>query len=145
HLLHLAWSPYIPERLWTTPDNLRWVEASLALLRAFRGHGGQCVVVAGTCAEYEWTHGYCVEDHTPLEPTTLYGACKHTLHTRLRAFCSETGLRAIWARIFHVFGPHEYPARLVAHMISSLLRGRPGECSSGDQIRDLLHVEDVAS
>ena len=33
HLLHLAWYA-VPGKYWTSPENVRWVEASLALLRA---------------------------------------------------------------------------------------------------------------
>ena len=52
-LVHLAW--YVePGRYWTAPENIQWVEASLALLRAFAGAGGRRAVVAGTSAEYDW-------------------------------------------------------------------------------------------
>ncbi len=60
HLLHFAWYT-VPGRYWTAPDNLRWTEASLRLLRAFEAHGGRRVVMAGTCAEYDWRYGYCSE------------------------------------------------------------------------------------
>ena len=51
HLLHLAW--YVEhQKFWNAPDNVRWVEASLSLLRAFAAQGGKRVVSAGSCAEY---------------------------------------------------------------------------------------------
>ena len=53
HLLHLAWYAE-PGLFWRSPENLRWVEASLRLLRAFAEHGGQRAVMAGSCAEYAW-------------------------------------------------------------------------------------------
>src|SRR5205823_2604216 len=34
--------------------------------------------------------------------------------------------------------------KFIASIISSLLRGQPALCSSGDQVRDFLHVRDVA-
>jgi hypothetical protein len=34
------------------------------------------VVVAGTCAEYDWASAWCREDSTPLAPATLYGTAK---------------------------------------------------------------------
>ncbi len=145
HLLHLAWYPSVPGKFWTALENFRWVEASLALLRAFEKHGGQRVVVAGTCAEYDWDYGVCVEEVTPLAPATLYGTCKYALHSLFGAFCRQTGLSGAWGRIFLLYGPHEHPARLVAYVIASLLRGEPAECSSGHQVRDFLHVGDVAS
>jgi len=38
-------------RYWTTPENLAWTEASLALYRAFAERGGERAVARGTCAE----------------------------------------------------------------------------------------------
>ena len=49
-----------------------------------------------------------------------------------------------WARIFFLYGPREHPKRLVSSVIRSLLLGEPARCSHGRQIRDYLHVEDVA-
>ena len=143
HLLHFAWYT-VPGKYWTSVENLRWVQASIGLLHEFVRHGGQRVVMAGTCAEYDWRYGYCSEAVTPLAPTTLYGICKHSLQLMLVAFSEQTGLSAAWGRIFFLFGPYEHPDRLVAHVIRSLLRGEPARCSHGNQIRDFLYVQDVA-
>lgn len=143
HLLHLAWF-VVPGNYWTSLENLRWVQASLDLLQAFALHGGQRVVMAGTCAEYDWKYGYCSERITPLRPATLYGICKHSLQIMLDAFARQTGLSAAWGRIFFVYGPHEHPDRLVSSVIRSLLQGEPARCSPGNQIRDYLYVQEVA-
>lgn len=144
HLLHLAWYAE-PGRYWTAPENFQWVRASLALLQAFAAQGGQRVVMAGTCAEYDWRHGWCSEDVTPLTPATVYGACKHSLQAMLAAYSRQYGLSSAWGRIFFLYGPHEHPSRLVSSVIRSLLKGQAAECSSGEQIRDFLHVADVAA
>lgn len=144
HLLHLAW--YVePGRFWTAPANVEWLEASLGLLRLFAQHGGERIVVAGTCAEYDWRYGFCSENLTPIAPTTLYGSCKHALHIALRAFCDESGISAAWGRIFFLYGPFEPPAKLVASVIHALLSGRIAPTSEGRQLRDFLHVQDVAN
>lgn len=143
HLLHLAWYA-VPGKYWTSLENLRWVRASLDLLQAFAQHGGRRVVVAGTCAEYDWRYGYCSEKVTPLEPSTLYGTCKHSLRLMLDALAVQSELSAAWGRIFFVYGPHEYPERLIASVIRSLLGDQVARCSHGNQIRDFLYVSDVA-
>ena len=52
-LVHLAW--YVePGRFWNAPENVAWVEHSLALLRAFARCGGRRAFMLGTCAEYDW-------------------------------------------------------------------------------------------
>ncbi len=53
HLLHLAWCTEHGE-YWEAPENLDWVAASLTLARAFHEYGGRRMVVAGSCAEYDW-------------------------------------------------------------------------------------------
>jgi nucleoside-diphosphate-sugar epimerase len=126
-------------------ENVRWVQASINLLQEFAKHGGQRVVMAGSCAEYDWRYGYCSEAITPLAPATLYGACKHALQLVLLSFSKQKGLSAAWARIFFLFGPYEHPDRLVPYVIRSLLRGEQARCSHGRQIRDFLYVKDVAN
>lgn len=143
HLLHLAWYAE-PGRFWRAPENFRWVEATLQLARAFVDSGGERLVGAGSCAEYDWRFGVCHESDTPLRPSTPYGVCKLATASLLESFSALAGLEFAWGRIFHLYGPTERPPRLVASVIDSLLRGAPALCSQGDQIRDFLHVEDVA-
>ncbi len=144
HLLHFAWFT-VPGRYWTALENVRWVQASLDLVQAFAHSGGQRVVMAGSCAEYDWHDGFCSEAHTPLQPATLYGICKHSLQQIVAAYAVQAGLSAAWGRIFFVYGPHEHEARLVASVVRSLLRGEPARCSAGTQLRDFLYVADVAA
>ena len=53
HLLHLAWCTE-HGKYWEAPENLDWVTASLTLARSFSDHGGRRMVMAGSCAEYDW-------------------------------------------------------------------------------------------
>ena len=144
HLLHFAWYT-TPRKYWTSLENLRWVQASLDLLMNFVDQGGKRAVLAGTCAEYDWSYGYCTEEVTPTFPSTLYGTCKHCLQNILRHFSRQTGLNSAWGRIFFLYGPYEAKIRLVPSVITSLLKDQPARCTHGNQIRDFLHVEDVAS
>lgn len=143
-LLHLAW--YTEHgRFWTSLENYRWVGASLDLFRAFAEGGGARVVATGTCAEYDWSAaGTLHETETPLEPATPYGACKLATGRLLASLAERTGMRAAWARLFFLYGPHEHPDRLVPSVARSLLAGEPARCTHGAQRRDFLHVRDVA-
>jgi nucleoside-diphosphate-sugar epimerase len=144
HLLHLAW--YAEHgRFWTSTENVRWVEASLSLLRAFGEAGGERAVMAGTCAEYDWSaSGRCVEGVSPLAPATLYGSCKHALHVVGEAWCRQVGVEFAWGRIFFLHGPREHPDRLVPSVARAVLAGLPAPCSHGRQVRDFLYSADVA-
>jgi nucleoside-diphosphate-sugar epimerase len=142
-LVHLAW--YAEHGVyWHSPENVRWVEASLALLRAFAAAGGRRAVIAGTCAEYEWSREVYAED-APLHPATLYGAAKHGLHVVAGAFAEQAGLELAWARLFFLYGLHEDPGRFVPSLVSALLRGEPAPMTEGLQLRDFLHVADAGA
>jgi nucleoside-diphosphate-sugar epimerase len=144
HLLHLAWYAEHGE-FWESPENVRWVEGSLELLRAFAAAGGRRAVVAGTCAEYDWSHSPLSESGTALAPSTLYGAAKHGLHVVARAFAERAGFALAWGRVFFAYGPHEDPRRLVASVARALARGERAPVSQGPQRRDFLHVEDLGA
>jgi nucleoside-diphosphate-sugar epimerase len=143
HLLHLAW--YAEHgAFWTSHRNLDWIRASISLAEAFLEAGGQRIVATGSCAEYEWGDGHCVEEVTPLIPATLYGACKHATDVVVRALAAQAGASAAWARLFFLYGPYEDPRRLVSSVARALLDGKAAECSDGLQVRDFLYVEDAA-
>jgi len=143
HLLHLAWIT-TPGVYWTSPENLQWLAASLQLIEEFRSRNGMRAVVAGTCAEYDWTEGVCSETTTALRPATLYGTCKHALQQVLASLSKQRAISAAWGRIFFTYGPDEHPSRLIPSVVGRLLSRVPVECTTGTQRRDFLFVEDVA-
>ncbi|WP_373388106.1 NAD-dependent epimerase/dehydratase family protein [Pseudomonas alcaligenes] len=144
-LLHLAWCAK-PGEYWTSSENLGWVRATLELLESFRIHGGEQAVLVGTCAEYDWSgNGICQEYATPLRPATPYGRCKNATRELAELFGQLHGIPIAWARIFHAYGPFEAQGRLVPAVLAALLKGEPARCSHGEQLRDLLHVADVAA
>ena len=144
HLLHLAW--YAEHgRFWTSTENLRWTAATIALVQAFAEAGGRRAVLAGSCAEYRWGDpGPRIEGVTPLEPATLYGTAKNATRAVLQAGAGELGIEFAWGRVFFLYGPGEAPGRLVASVIRALLAGERAPTSDGRQVRDFLHVADVA-
>jgi nucleoside-diphosphate-sugar epimerase len=152
HLLHLAW--YTEHgRFWSAGENLDWVAATIRLLRAFAAAGGQRAVIAGTCAEYDWTTPVerCREladgsrAATPLRPATLYGTCKHATRLVAESYAREAGLSLAWGRVFLLYGPEEDERRLVPQVTRALLSGQPAPTSDGTQLRDFMHVDDVAA
>ncbi len=143
HLLHFAWFA-VPGQYWSSLENFTWVQASLTLLQTFVNYGGERMVMAGTCAEYDWEYGYLSEKNTPLRPNSVYGTCKQSLQMMLSSFSQQVDCSAAWGRIFFLYGPNERPQRLVASVIRSLLKEEVARCSHGNQIRDFLCVQDVA-
>ena len=124
-------------------QNYLWCRAGIDLLRAFAAAGGRRAVFAGSCFEYDHSAGVCSETDTRSAPTTRYGACKLALSEIVRH--PPADLSTAWGRIFYLYGPGEHPSRLVPSVIESLLRDKPARCTHGRQLRDYLHVADVAS
>lgn len=143
HLLHVAW--YAEHgKYCTSPLNLRWVDATTRLVEAFCAAGGHHVVVAGTCAEYDWSHGYCREDSTPLVPATLYGTAKDATRRLVAAVCESYQVPCAWGRIFLPFGTGEASSRLVPSLIDIFQGARAPFGVNAHAYRDFLHVSDVA-
>ncbi len=144
HLVHLAWITD-PGVYWQSPQNKAWLSASVSLLENFQKHGGTRAALVGTCAEYDWTGGHCVEDRTPLRAKSLYAESKLALRDSALRLADSSDLSIAWARVFFSFGPFERPERLVPTVINALLTGDRAKCSDGSLLRDYMYIEDVAS
>jgi len=143
HLLHLAW--YVKHgQFWTSPENVRWQAQSVELLEAFISAGGTRAVLAGTCAEYEWSEGPLREAASPLAPRSLYATCKDGLRRQAQELADQAKISFAWGRIFFLYGPAEDPNRFVPSILLPLLAGRRAKCLSSTLVRDLLHAADVA-
>ncbi len=143
HLLHAGWETSHGS-YWTSPNNVLWLGVTAALAHAFASTGGRRFVLVGTCAEYDWHQGVMVEGVTPNRPHTLYGACKLAAHDLLQAMGPELGFTAATGRVFFAYGPRENAQRLIPYISRTLSAGGVAHLTSGRQIRDFLHVDDVA-
>lgn len=140
---HLAW--YVePGKYLNSPQNITYLVNSLALLQFLIDTGCQHVVMTGTCAEYETGIGV-LKETSPTNPSTLYAAAKLSLSILGTQMAKDAGIRFAWARIFYLYGDMEDPRRMVPALINSLMRGEQFDASTGEQVRDYLHVYDVAS
>ncbi|MFA7281141.1 MAG: NAD(P)-dependent oxidoreductase [Sterolibacterium sp.] len=144
HLIHLAW--YTEHaKYWTSPLNLRWVEATVRLTEAFCISGGQKVVLAGSCAEYDWSFGYCNETKTPLKPGTLYGVAKDATRSLVVSLCAERQVPCAWGRVFYPYGPGEDSRRLIPSLMEVYEGKRAPFGVNAMAYRDFLHIEDAAN
>jgi nucleoside-diphosphate-sugar epimerase len=142
--IHLAWYA-TPGKYWTALENLDCVGMTLSLAQSLAQAGCRRIVGVGSCAEYDWDYGFLSESRTPLRPKTLYGVCKNATRMLLEAFCERTSLSFAWTRLFYLYGQAEESSRLVPSVALALLRGEVARCTDGRQLRDFLHLDDVAS
>jgi nucleoside-diphosphate-sugar epimerase len=143
HLLHFAWYAE-PGAFWVARENAAWVAATVALVDEFAAAGGTRAVLAGTCAEYDWNAGQPLVEDAPLAPATFYGVCKDATRRVVEGLAERTEVSLAWGRIFFLYGPEEDERRLVAAVAKQLVAGERAPTSAGTQLRDFLHVDDVA-
>lgn len=141
--IHLAWY-VVPGQYLKSPQNIRALTASLGLIDVLSQVGCRQMVAVGTCAEYDTDSGFLRED-SPTHPSTLYASTKLALRLVGEQAAAEAGLGFAWARLFYLYGPDEGDKRVVPLLIRALLAGTPFPATKGEQVRDYLHVDDVAS
>ena len=100
--------------------------------------------VYGENDSYDEAHGN-QEDKTRLEPTNPYSASKAAAEMLVKAYARSYGLPVIVTRGNNVFGPNQFPEKLIPKAILMTARGmRLPVHGSGKNKRSYLYVEDVA-
>lgn len=139
--IHLAWKGWSGKA--EADANLTSLGISLELLRSMSELGIKRFVAAGTCFEYHLA-ARRLSEASPLVPHDLYGICKKSLFEVADEFSQLTGVSVVTPRLFYSYGPYEDQRRLVPSIVQALLRGEVAKVTPGAQIRDYLHVEDIA-
>ncbi len=140
HLIHCAWETQHGV-FWEANSNDQWLEAGKALFSAFHQYGGLRAIGCGTCAEYGASDEPLKETDTDQPPTTQYGQAK----LELSRFLDSLPVSSAWVRVFYPYGTGENPARFVPSVCRSLLENEPALCSSGTQLRNFIHIQDLGA
>lgn len=143
YLLHGAWVA-TPRLYGQSPENVDWLQAGIGLVSAFGAHGGIRFVGIGSSAEYDPGAFPCIEDKTPIRPTTVYGKCKAACWLATQAVAQHYGFSAAWGRLFLPYGPGDPVERLVPTVLASLRAGKPVHTTHGMQQRDFIYAPDAA-
>lgn len=140
--VHLGWYAN-PKDYLSARVNLDLLAASATLGTKLIDLGCRRIVAAGTCFEYDVSYGFLSET-TPLSPRHLYSTCKRALYEVMAKLTEGTATSFAWTRLFFLYGPHESRGRLVPAVIDALLAGEQARVTTGEQIRDFMHVNDAA-
>ena len=142
-VVHLAWYAD-PRDYLTSRANLASLTMTTTLVEAALGAGCRKLVIVGSCVEYAIESRLLVETD-PADPRTLYAACKVAAWQVARTLAADAGAELSWARIFHLHGPGEDRRRLIPWVAAQLAAGAAVDLTDGTQVRDHLHVDDVAA
>lgn len=140
---HFAWYA-VPGMYWRSAENLRSLQASIALALRLVALKCQRFVGIGTSAEYA-TSPEKLSEASPIGSKSMYAATKLAFQLVLQQVAEANDMSWLWARVFYQYGPYEDPRRLVPTVVRALLAGEPALLTTGEQARDFLHVDDVAA
>jgi dTDP-glucose 4,6-dehydratase len=94
--------------------------------------------------DLEDSGGYFTET-TPYAPSSPYSATKAGSDHLARAWGRTFDLPIIVTNCSNNYGPHQFPEKLIPHMILNALAGKPLPVyGDGQQVRDWLYVDDHA-
>ena len=81
-----------------------------------------------------------------LKPTNPYAATKASAEHLVFSYYYSFNLPIIITRGNNVYGPHQYPEKLIPKCISSIKEGKPFTIHGlGNTVRNFIHVDDVSS
>ena len=141
-LIHLAWDG-LPNY-----KSLHHFETELpkqyCFLKGLIEAGLSSLLVTGTCFEYGMQSGALSEDLVML-PNNPYGYAKDALRKQLEFLKSVKQFNLAWTRLFYMYGEGQPGTSLYPKLKEAVLRGeRVFKMTGGEQLRDYLHVSEVA-
>lgn len=142
-MIHLAWEglPRYKERFHLDVNYPRHA----LLLENLLSHGLTDLTVTGTCLEYGMQEGELGEE-LPTRPGNPYAQAKDQLRRRLEEWQIDRPFCFRWLRLFYMYGEGQNPNSLFSQLDKALEQGASVfNMSGGEQIRDYLPVERVAS
>jgi dTDP-6-deoxy-L-talose 4-dehydrogenase (NAD+) len=141
-LVHLAWGG-LPQYRSAHHFTVE-APAHFQFLRGLVDAGLTHLLAAGTCYEYGMQSGALRED-LEARPVTAYGFGKDMLRRQLEFLAPYTGATLTWARLFYPYGDGQAPNSLWPSLKKAVADGAATfDMSKGDQLRDYLHIEEVA-
>ena len=119
----------------------------LNMFEQARQGGVRRYVVAGSCFEYgrSGIRYEFIPPNAPLEPTLSYPASKAASSIVFFQFAVSYNIRLSYHRVFHVYGDGEAEVRLWPSLRHAALTGIDLAMTLGEQVRDFVPVEDVAT
>lgn len=131
-----------PEQVYRTN-----VEMTAGLLELARGAGVGTFVLASTNAVVGDVGTSTITETLPLAPMTPYGATKAAAEMLLSGYAHAFGMRTPFLRLTNVYGPGMgHKDSFVPRLLRAAASGGGVQVyGDGEQRRDLVHVQDVAT
>jgi len=142
-MIHLAWEglPNYKESFHVEKN----LPVHFAFLENLVQNGLTNLTVSGTCFEYGMKEG-CLTENMECEPANPYALAKNELREKLETLQSRIPFIFKWVRLFYMYGKGQSPKSLISQLEVAISKGeKEFNMSGGEQVRDFLPVEHVAS
>lgn len=117
----------------------------ICFLKSMIKEGLKDLTVTGTCFEYGMQEGLLKED-MPVYPANPYARAKDELRKQLEEWQTAYPFSLKWVRLFYMYGKGQNPNSLLSQLDKALEAGeKVFNMSGGEQVRDFMPVEEVAS
>ena len=146
-LIHLAAAGVSPKQA-SRHDLMYWNVTVPQLLLEQAAAAGICrVVIAGSFAEYGLSANEYdfIPPSAPLQPTNSYASSKAACFVASHATAIELGLELCYLRIFSAYGDGQFESNFWPALKKAAVAGDDFAMTAGEQIRDYIPVEEVAS
>lgn len=140
---HLAWEGvYGPKRI-DLETQLKCVAASKGAVIAAKNL--ECVRFVGLGSIME-KESIAVAETNGAKPgmSYVYGEAKHMAHLVTKAVAADLGIEHLWPMLTNAYGELDDSTRFINATLNKIIDETPLEFTSGTQIYDFIHVQDVA-
>jgi dTDP-6-deoxy-L-talose 4-dehydrogenase (NAD+) len=142
-LIHLAWKglPNYGSDFHITQN----LPKDFSFLSTLIVQGLKDITIAGTCFEYGMKEGMLAEEMSS-EPSNYYALAKDTLRRMLEIKQKNSPFDLKWTRLFYTYGEGQNPNSILPQLDKAIAQNElEFNMSGGEQVRDYLPIEQVAS
>ena len=115
------------------------------VLEAMRLTDVDRLVFPSTAAVYGIVNDPKVREETTPNPVNIYGFHKLAAENLIKGYNEEYGFNSTILRLFNVYGDLDKEQGVISIFIKRAMNKEPLRVYGGDQLRDFIHVNDVAS
>lgn len=141
-VIHLAWDG-LPNY-----NDLIHIEKNLynhyRFIKNMISNGLNNITITGTCFEYGMQNG-CLSEEMIVKPSNSYAIAKDTLRKFVVELNKNFDFDYKWVRLFYMYGKGQSEKSLMALLDKAIENGdKEFNMSGGEQLRDFLHISNVA-
>ena len=142
-VIHLAWGglPHYQDLVHiekNLPSDYRFIKNLVT-------SGVSDISITGTCFEYGMING-CLKEDMNVDPSNSYAIAKDSLRRFVEELKKKSDFNYKWIRLFYMYGPGQSRNALIP-LLDEAIKNCDTEfnMSGGEQLRDYLHIDEVAS